>query len=240
MRSSLTYKHSEVIEQNISYYNEIAEQYDHILDQDKANNLMRKKISSLFCQLVPPGLVLDFGGGTGKDLDWLAGEGYRVIFCEPSIKMREKASHYAQQNLNVHAVRFLHNASADFTSWQTKLPFTEKADAVLSNFAVINCIPGLRLFFTNLSLVVRPGAHLFMLVLKNDFRKRWRTNRLATLLSLLTSKTIHTTIAFNDRSQKIYLYTSRKIKKMAAPFFHFQSLQTFKENGFEWIHFTRK
>ena len=223
-----------VIEQNVSYYDEIAMQYDEILDRDNSNRITREKVKAAFCELVPGGLVLDFGGGTGKDLQWLTGNGYRVIFCEPSVKMREKAI-----SLNHKGIVVLENNASNFVTWDTELPFPEKVDSILANFAVINSIPDLKLLFKNLSLVVRSGGHLLMLVLSNTFKKRWRSHRLATLRSLFTGSTLATDIPFNQRWQRVYLYTTRRIKKDALPYFYFKGYHL-KESGFTLMHFIRK
>ena len=58
-------------QQNISYYNEIAADYDAILQKDVNNTAVRLKLAAKFTTLVKSGRVLDFGGGTGQDLGWL-------------------------------------------------------------------------------------------------------------------------------------------------------------------------
>ena len=240
MQDFLKQERLSVIEQNISYYNEIAEQYDEILDRDHSNELIRKKVASIFSELVPSGLVLDFGGGTGKDLEWLVQKGYDIIFCEPSVKMREKAFLSGKKNLQQNNIVFLENPASDFNTWETNLPFSRKADAVLANFAVINSIPCIELLFKNLSLVMRPGGHLLMLVLKSDFKKRWRSNHCAALLSLFTSATVTADIQFSSWRQKVHLYTIRKIKKTARPYFDFHGNWLLKENDFILLHLARK
>ena len=240
MQQFLKQKQLSVIEQNVSYYDEIAGQYDAILNRDHSNEIIREKVASVFIELIPSGLVMDFGGGTGKDLEWLAGKGYQVIFCEPSVKMREKAILLNKNSLQQNNIVFLENAECDFTIWQTNLPFSQKTDAVLANFAVINNIPDVELLFKNLSLVMRPGGHLLMLVLKSDFKKRWRFNRRATLLSLFTASTVTADIHFNQNRQKVHLYTVRKIKKKADAYFHFHSSRLLKENVFGLIQLIRK
>ena len=223
-----------VIQQNVSYYDEIAVQYDEILDRDVANRVTREKVKAAFCKLVPAGLVLDFGGGTGKDLQWLTENGYRVIFCEPSVNMREKAI-----SLNYKGIAVLENKASNFLTWETEPPFTEKVDAILANFAVINSIPDLKLLFKNLSLIIKPGGHLLMLVLRNTLKKRWRTQRAAAILSLFTGSTITTDIRFNQHLQRVYLYTTRRIKKDAQRYFHFKGYYL-KESGFILMHFIPK
>ena len=223
-----------IIRQNVSYYNEIAVQYDEILNRDSSNDITREKVKVAFCRLVPTGLVLDFGGGTGKDLEWLTKNGYQVIFCEPSVNMRERAI-----SLHYNNVVILENNASDFVTWVTDRPFPEKVDAILANFAVINSIPDLKLLFKNLSLVIKPGGHLLMLVLKNTFKKRWRFHRMSTVISFFTGSTLVTDIQFNQHRQRVYLYTSGRIKKDALPYFHFQDY-LFKESGFILMHFICK
>jgi len=223
-----------ITRQNVSYYDEIAVQYDEILDRDSSNEITREKVKAAFCRLVPSGLVLDFGGGTGKDLEWLTKNGYQVIFCEPSVNMRERAISLHNNNVVI-----LENNASDFVTWVTDGPFSEKVDAILANFAVINSIPDLKVLFKNISLVIKPGGHLLMLVLKNTFKKRWRLNRMATVHSLFTGLTVVADIEFNQHRQRVYLYTTGRIKKDALPYFHFQSY-LFKEHGFILMHFIRK
>ena len=86
--------------QNISYYNEIADFYDHIMEKKDSNKIVRGKVAEKFCDIVKEGNVLDFGGGTGLDLDWLTSKGYSVFFCEPSSGMREKAVNHNNNLLN--------------------------------------------------------------------------------------------------------------------------------------------
>ena len=223
-----------VIQQNVSYYDEIAKQYDEILDRDNSNRIIREKVKAIFCKLVPPGVVLDFGGGTGKDLQWLTGNGYRVLFCEPSVKMREKA-----MSLHYNGVVVLENIASNFVTWETEPPFSERVDAILANFAVINSIPDLKLLFKHLSLVIRSDGHLFMLVLRNTLKKRWRAHRVATIGSFFTGATVATEVRFNQRWQRVYLYTTRRIKKDALRYFHFKGYHL-EESGFTLMHFIRK
>src|SRR6185503_4690046 len=129
-----------------------------------------EKVADKFCGIVKAAAVLDFGGGTGLDLDWLSNNNRTIFFCEPSIGMRERAI-YDHKNLPGDTVIFLDDFAADFRQWHLRLPFAVKVDAVLLNFAVLNCIPDIELLFQNLAMVVKPGGHIIALVLTKNFSK---------------------------------------------------------------------
>ncbi len=240
MANKPTSEGKSVMEQNIGYYDEIAARYDETLDKNDTNALIRDKVAAMFVNTVPSGTVLDFGGGTGKDLPWLIKKDYGVIFCEPSAGMREKAISLNKNILHSNKIVFLDTAAADFTQWDQQLPFPQKVDAILANFSVLNSIPGIEKVFESLSRVIQPGAHFFSLVLKASWKKRWRANRRGTLQAVFTGATVTADILHNKHKQRVYLYTISQLKKAAAPYFHFHSREVFKENDFVLIHFTRK
>ena len=49
------------IEQNISYYDEVAAAYNSIMEGDKSNTVVRQKVKEKFLSIVKAGSVLDFG-----------------------------------------------------------------------------------------------------------------------------------------------------------------------------------
>ena len=158
--------------ENILYYNAIANEYNDMLDKNP-DRIVREKVANKFCSIVKEAAVLDFGGGTGLDLEWLADNNHTIFFCEPSIGMRETAiCNYA--NLLHDNVIFLDDFAADFRQWHLQLPFPVKVDAVLSNFAVLNCIPDIELLFQKLAVVVKPGGNIIALVLTKNLKKiKW-------------------------------------------------------------------
>src|ERR1700685_2208155 len=110
--------------QNISYYNEIGPQYDAILDKDEANTIIREKVTTRFTNLVKrDAVVLDFGGGTGRDLVWLLQNHYRVIFCEPSAVMRLIAIERGKSAFPDAGISFLDDNKSDFRNWHDVFPF---------------------------------------------------------------------------------------------------------------------
>jgi SAM-dependent methyltransferase len=231
---------NKVISQNISYYNEIAGQYDKILIEDAANEVVRKKVSERFCQLIPAGLVLDFGGGTGMDLPWLSAKGYDIIFCEPSSAMKEKAIQRIQRTMSEKNISILDDSRCDHIHWIAASPFPQKVDAILANFAVINCIPDIHTLFKSWAFVMKPGAHLLALVLQSNFKRNFRLNRFAAIRSLFLNKPVQMNIAFNTNSQTITLYNSRQLSQASAAWFGPIDYQPFPENDFALVHFIRK
>lgn len=229
-----------LISQNISYYNEIAGQYDKILNEDAANEVVRKKVSERFCQLIPAGLVLDFGGGTGMDLPWLSAKGYDIIFCEPSSAMKEKAIHRIQSTMNEKKISILDNSRCDHTHWITTSPFPQKVDAILANFAVLNCIPDIYTLFKSWAFVMKPGAHLLALVLQSNFKKNFYLNKFASIRSLFSNKPVQMNITFSGNSQTITLYNSRQLSQASVAWFGPINYQLFSENDFALIHLIRK
>lgn len=222
---------------NIDFYNEISIKYDQILDEETSNETVRKRVKKKFIDLVKPGYVLDFGGGTGRDLNWLIDHQYQVVFCEPSEGMRKKAiDQYVHHPLK-NNITFLENPQIDFSNWHISPPFTKKVDAILSDFAVINCIADIELLFKNLAQLIKPGGHILALMLNNGYKKTWRW-KLRELMRSLSGKTEIIHIQHNHYQQIVHLYSKKKVIKTAAPWFESHN----QENLFEFtlFHFTRK
>jgi len=230
----------QVSSRNISYYNEIALDYDAILDKDNTNKNVRSKVIEYFTANVKPGIVLDFGGGTGKDTEWMIKKGYSIIFCEPSPAMRQIAIEKTKKEFSTTAIDFVAHEFSDFRSWQTTIPFKEKADAVLANFAVINCIPDIELLLEKMLLVLKPGGHFIMLLLDYSFTKKLRSNLRGTLLSLLTGDTVNFSINYNGRQQTVFTHSVKAIKNAMAGNYIFQHYERIPGSEFCLIHVTRK
>jgi glycosyltransferase involved in cell wall biosynthesis len=221
-----------VANHNISYYNAIAEEYDAMLEKEQINKVVRQKVAVRFMEFVKEGRVLDFGGGTGLDMDWMSELPYRIIFCEPSAGMREKAIQHNRDILNNDRIHFLGDGGSDFTRWQQEIPFPDKVDGILSNFAVMNSIGDINLLFGSLSLIIKPQGHFFALVLNSD-PTRSRP-------SLIRRKRRETLVKYKEHRQLVYLYPVKMIRKAAAGWFDFCDSESFEGSGFTLIHLVRK
>ena len=224
--------------ENILYYNAIANDYNDMLDKNP-DRIVRKKVARKFCSIVKASAVLDFGGGTGLDLDWLAEHNQTIFFCEPSSGMREKAigNH---QDLQRNKVIYLNDFAADFRQWHLKLPFAVKVDAVLANFAVLNCIPDIELLFQNLAIVIKPGGNIIALVLTRDLKKMLKRNFRDILKSFIHHESVTMNVRYKKYQQTVYIYSINEIIKASKNDFIFCSSECFPGSGFTLLHLKRK
>src|SRR5689334_15667174 len=131
--------------QNIPFYDVIADDYDSYVEEIPSAAETRKEIAEIVLKNIRKGNLLDFGGGTGLDLDWLTAHEFQIFFCEPSQKMREKAMLRNSEKLHSEKITFLQGQQSDFRNWPAHPPFEKKMDAILANFAVLNNIFELRI-----------------------------------------------------------------------------------------------
>ena len=83
---------------------------------------------------------------------------------------------------------FFEDERADFRNWTDVFPFEHRMDAVLANFAVINCIPDIDCLFDKLALALKPGGQVIALILDNHFIMRLRSNTRGTIGSFFSGK----------------------------------------------------
>lgn len=239
MPSAVNIDKVNVIEQNIAYYNEVAGTYNSIIDNDRTNEIVRQKVRDKFLALVKSGTVLDFGGGTGLDLEWLTYAKYKIFFCEPSSAMRDKAIHYHNTVLQNTNVDFLDAAKTDFTRWHTDPPFSEKVDGVLSNFGVINYIPDIGALFDILAGVIKPGGHFIGIILDLNLKKRLKWHRRNALRSLLFGASFKMYIPYKEHKQTVFVHTLKEVKKASSSYFDYFECESLKAFDFTLIHLVR-
>jgi ubiquinone/menaquinone biosynthesis C-methylase UbiE len=225
-----------VAQKSITYYNEIAPQYDAMLEKELANSIVRKTVAESFIASVKKGWVLDLGGGTGQDLRWLTTNGYQVIFCEPSAGMRKIAMQNAAAQLTNNRVTFLEGPDTDFMNWATALPFDQRTEGALLNFAVLNCISNIDVLFKQLSLVIKPGGRIVALILSTDLKTLFRKNPGTAIKKLLFNTPTTFSIQYQNSKQIVYNYTKKDIRKAAAPNFTIVHCEIKKGPGFTLLH----
>ncbi len=233
-------KNVQISRQNISYYDKIAENYDAILNDDGNNKIIREIVAARFSFLVKNGWVLDFGGGTGRDLGWLIQHQYQILFCEPSVGMREFAINRITNEFPDARITFFDDDKSDFRNWNNIYPFDRKVDAVIANFAVINCIPDIQLLFDKLALSIKPGGTVLALLLENSLLRRLRSNLKGTIKSFFTGSPISIYINYNNKQQMVFIHTTIKIRKAVKNKFDFIHIERLRHFGFCLIHLRRK
>ena len=211
--------------QNNSYYNAIASDYDTILGKDELNNVIRQKVADEFTQNVKNGRVLDFGGGTGLDIGWMHQNRYQIIFCEPSFAMRKIAMDRIKKEYPSAKISFLDESKTDFRNWDDSFPFQYKVQAVLANFAVLNCIKDIELVFRKMAMAVQPGGVVFALVLNSSLKNRLRSNMRDTLRSFLFKNTVTTFVDYHGKRQLVYLHSAKEITRAVHLHFNVLSLE---------------
>jgi len=224
--------------ENILYYNSIADEYNDMLDKNP-DRIVREKVAHKFCSVVKASAVLDFGGGTGLDLNWLSDNNHTIFFCEPSPGMKEKAIINHTNMLNGNVI-FLDDVATDFRKWHFQPPFAVKVDAVLSNFAVLNCIPDIELLFQNLATVIRPGGNVIALILTRSLKKMLYGNFRSILKSFIHREPATINLRYKKNQQTVYIYSIKEIIKASGKHFNFCSSEVLPSSGFTLIHLMRK
>jgi SAM-dependent methyltransferase len=202
-----------------AFYDAVATEYNsHMTDNDRK---ARAIISKAFVAQVKSGNVLDFGGGTGLDLPWLAAnKHYHVFFLETSAGMRAVAKQNMQSTGNI---RFMEDY-IDFNDWTAaNLPFPEKMDGILANFAVLNSIQNLDAFFENISMICNHGCRLFLTVLDSRLPAVFKRYPLKTSLKYITQKKLAITNNYNDVKHTTYIHALSALKAASKNQFNYIS-----------------
>jgi len=198
-----------------SFYDTIAGDYNsHMHDGDG----IRDAIQELFSMHVPEGSkVLDFGGGTGLDIPRMS-KHYQVLFLEPSEKMRSIAKEVDKQN-----VQFIEK-NLDFNKWLPgNLPFEEKADAVLMNYAVLNCIKNIEVLFEKLSMLCNDGCIIMAAVITHSNEIVFKNQPLKLVLHNMVNKLPIIYQNYNGVGHETYVHSLKSYKTAAKPYFNFVS-----------------
>ena len=228
------------LNKNILYYDAIASIYDSILNENTQHKFIRKKVAEKFTHLVKNGCVLEFGGGTGQDLEWLSKMGYKIFFCEPSSEMRQLAINRFNSQFPLADITFFENNQVDFSTWNSKNPFSTKVDAILANLAVFNCIYNIKSLFDNLALITKSGSTVIALLLDYSFLKRLKMDFSGSLKGFLFHKPMRIEVKYGVHDQLVYLHTKQSIKKASRDNFEIKQIEQLEGLGFYLLHLTRK
>jgi ubiquinone/menaquinone biosynthesis C-methylase UbiE len=221
------------------FYNFIAPVYNDQVVNYPQNDRIRSDVAAYFKQVVPTGRIMDFGGGTGLDLPWLLESDYEIVFCEPAEGMRVAAKESVDVSQQ-EKIFFLDSEKTDFHQWSSDHTlFPVPVDAVLANFAVLNCIEDIEMVFQKLAGVMKPGGHLIACIIDARFYQLITRYFRSYVKSLLSGGKIITYTHYKDVIQKAYLYPPEYLKTASKHSFAFQNLQPLGGFGFIMMHFTR-
>jgi len=223
----------------IDYYNTISNKYDDLLNANPLNKIVRDEVKQYFIENVKGRIVLDFGGGTGGDLPWLIKAGFSVIFCEPAEKMKQIAVENVKKMNSSEKVLFLANEFSEYQSWtKYNLPFEGKANAVLSNFAVLNSIKDLNTLSEKFALITNGNSSLIVIVL-NVKAKYLIRNRINILKSTIKKSSLIVNIKNGETNLTTYLHRQKILIKSMSKYFKVVRSFPLSDEAFLLFHFVR-
>jgi len=223
----------------IEFYDLIAEEYDVLLNRNPQDVFIRNYIKNIFLQAVKEGTVIDFGGGTGLDLPWLCENNFKIYFCEPSAKMLLQAKKMSREKLNCNKIVFLETGNTDFHFWATKNPFPEKANAILANFSVLNCISDMNELFLSFSKVICPGGYIFITMLDTTFTGTVQYLLKNFYLRLTGKNTAASSPNYKHKKHFVYRHSVKKIRTSADKYFSIRDIIPLRQRGLMLIKLKR-
>ena len=199
-------------ERSAAAYDARAGDYDRQLSHQEDDLRARDAFRALVRALVPSGCcILDFGCGTGADVQWYAQAGYRVLAYDVSTGMLHRLRQRCHAEIRGGRVAVLEGSYEDFLT-RPRLP--ERPVAVTANFAVLNLIEELPPLFTLFARHMPPTGLLIASVLNplflSDVRYRWWWRGLPALLADGVSR-------LAGRETDIFRYTRRALVVAAGP-----------------------
>jgi SAM-dependent methyltransferase len=184
--------------------------------------------------------VLDFGGGTGNDLQWLIQSGFKVYFCEPSKGMREIAMNNFQKSIWTNEIIFLDDEGSVFQKWENNnIPFEYQVDGILANFAVLNSIKQLEQLSEKLALVSKQNTRLIISVLDFKLKKIYSRDIFKIARLYFSGHGLVTKVKDNDCQMVVYLHTKTKLIKSFKKYFNFDESFLLADGTFRLFHFLR-
>ena len=219
-----------------SFYNSVAKDYNS--HQTESDNYVRNYVMKKFLDNIPYGNILDFGGGTGLDLPWLLTPNYSVKFLEPSSNMRSLAKVAVVDNWQQ---PIFINGNIDFHNWSSdSLPFEDKMNGILANFAVLNCIKDIDCLFEKLAMVCGTNCRVIATVLDTHAIRMIKTYSLKVAVKLFFKRPVITETKYNCVIQQTYLHTFSNYKSAFRKHFNFISYTSIKASPFALLMLSKK
>jgi ubiquinone/menaquinone biosynthesis C-methylase UbiE len=224
------------MESSIAYYDNVASEYNS--QMTASDEAVRHLVQKIFSEKIEKGPVLDFGGGTGLDLHWLLRSACPLYFLEPSSNMRALAKKVCA---GAGTLPVFVEDQVDFHLWSDQhLPFGEKMQAVLANFAVLNCIPDIECLFEKMAMICSQGCFFLATVLNTKPSKLLKTHSVPVALKSLVSKKLVSKNEFRGVCQKIFLHNFRAYRSASKKHFMFLSYDPIPFSDFAILTLRKK
>ena len=218
------------------FYNSVAKDYNS--HQTKSDSYVRNYVMKKFLNNIPHGNILDFGGGTGLDLPWLLIPKYSVNFLEPSSNMRTLARVAVINNWQQ---PIFNEQNIDFHAWTPgAVPFEEKMNGILANFAVLNCIKDIDCLFEKMALVCDRDCKVVATVLDTRAMRMLKTHSLKVAVKRIFKRPLVTETKYNYAIQQTYLHTLSNYKSASRKHFNFISYTSIKASPFALLLLSKK
>jgi hypothetical protein len=212
-------------------YDSLAIGYDEAMAADPQNretrDAVKKKVLTLCTR---DEVLLDFGGGTGLDLDWTSAYFRTVIFYEPSAAMRAIAMRRASVLRNI---TFAGGNSVKITAGQ----WGTSPDVVLANFGVLNSIVGIRDFFCGMYQSTASNARIFALLLKKAPRSRWSLKK---LIDFFRIRFFEKPFILNGKSHRPVIHTHSGLRKACSGYFFIEEHFHVRNSAFSLYVFSKE
>jgi predicted TPR repeat methyltransferase len=216
----------------IDVYDNLAEGYDEAIASLQQNVITRKFVREKVLSLTTAHLAaLDFGGGTGLDIDWLSGAFEKVYFVEPSQKMREQA---VERSRGVRNVVF--TEMTDFRQWDLHT-FNPAPSVTLANFAVLNSIVAIDEFFEVMATCMGPDALIFALVLDSLPGRLPLVKRIA---AMFRRRNGAKSVVYHGKLHNTIVHPERRMKTAAGGHFEVTGEYAVENSSFILYLFRRK
>lgn len=197
----------------------------------------RQIVAKLFMENVPSGNVLDFGGGTGLDISWLNHNNYYIYFIEPSIGMREVAK---EKNSSIHSGLNFIDKNVNFSDWEDgSLPFEEKMDGVLANFAVLNCIEDIQPFFEKISMIAGKSCKLIITIIDPRFKMILKNYSAISAFRILVTGKLNFSHKYKGIYHETYIHPLKSIRKASLKYFKIEKIMPLEFSTFTVLVFAK-
>jgi SAM-dependent methyltransferase len=224
----------------VKFYDNISSKYDSTLNSNSDNSKIRDEVKHYFLKNVSGKIVLDFGGGTGKDLIWLTGNGFKIYFCEPSKGMRDIALKNIQSLKSQAEIILMDELNSNFHNWdKNNIPINNKLDGILANFAVLNSIKDLEELSAKLALISSKNCKFIVSVLNVNIKRIFSGDLSVILRLFLSGYGFATQIKDGNNKMIVYLHTESNIIKALGNYFNYVESFCIQKSTFRLFHFIR-